>query len=73
MTELLILKILLVIYWSISATYFYNRGLKISIEKEMTNVIYNIINFLFAIFVGWCLFPIHLGKFLAIKISKSGI
>lgn len=68
MTELLILKILLVIYWSISASYFYNRGVEISKEKNITNVIYNIITFLLAISIGWCFLPIHLGRFLAIVI-----
>lgn len=71
MTELDILKILLIIYWIISVSYFYKRGAEISKEKGITDVIYNIINFLLAIFVGWCLFPIHLGRFLAVVILKS--
>lgn len=71
MTELNILKFLLIIYWIISVSYIYNRGVKISKEKNITNVIYDIITFLLAIFVGWCVFPIHLGKFLAVEILNS--
>lgn len=71
MTELLILKFLLIIYWLMSTSYFYERGEELGKKYNLTRVIDKILLFLLSIIIGWCLFPIQLSRFLAIVILKA--
>ncbi len=71
MTELNILKVILIIYWIISTSYFYKRGEEINKKYNLTSIVNKIIIFLLAIFIGWYVFPFHLGRFLGVEILKS--
>ena len=69
--ELCILRLIIVIYWCIATAYFYKRGEEISKKYNLTTVIDRIFLFVLAILVGWCVFPTHLGRFLAVEILNS--
>ena len=54
-----------------STSYFYERGEEIGKEYNFTRIIDKILLFILSVIIGWCLFPIHLGRFLGVEILKS--